>query len=89
MIEEFFQVYVGVEECTFQCEAINFVVVRKNNYSAIRMFHLNVAAFTMELFKSQAPQCRKHLLAGRAAAVSYSQFHHFTIFYLVRLRFKV
>jgi hypothetical protein len=38
---------ISVAEGTLQCVAIDFVVKRKDYDTAIRMFQLNVAAFSM------------------------------------------
>jgi hypothetical protein len=63
LVEEFFQVNVGIAKRAFQGKTINLIVVRENYYSAIRMLHFDVAAFSMDLQKSHSPQRDKHLPA--------------------------
>ena len=60
LFEEFREVHVGILECAFESITINFVVKRKHYPSSIRMFHLDVAAFAMNLKEAKTLQCRQY-----------------------------
>ena len=50
--EEIFYLNACITERAFKCLAINFAMKRENNNSPVSMFHLDMAAFSMNLNKA-------------------------------------
>ncbi len=65
LLEEFSEVDIGVLKGAFECVTINFVVKREHNPSAVRMLHLDVATFPMNLREAKTLQRGQDLPAGK------------------------
>lgn len=61
MMEELFNFHARITERALECIAVNFIVIRKDYSTPIRMHHLNVATLPVNLDKSQPLQCSQHL----------------------------
>ena len=61
LLEELRLVHISIPQCTFECVAVNFIVKWEHYPSSVRMFHLDVAASTMDLNEAETLQCRHDL----------------------------
>ena len=51
LFEEFLEVHVGIPQRALESITVNFVVKREDYPSSLRMFHLDMAAFAMDLME--------------------------------------
>ena len=63
MLKEFFNVNLSVAERASQSETVNLIMVRENDYSSIRVFHLYVTAFSVYVDKPESRESPSHLFA--------------------------
>ncbi|HVF10491.1 MAG TPA: hypothetical protein VNA16_06800 [Abditibacteriaceae bacterium] len=54
-------VNAGILQCAFERLSINLIMEWEHDFSAVWMFHLNMAAATMRLNKSKLLQRRQNL----------------------------
>ena len=64
LLAEFLEVHVGIPQRAFESITVNFVVKWKHYPSSIRMFHLDVAAFAMDLMEAKTLECRQDFSTG-------------------------
>jgi hypothetical protein len=60
LFEELYAVDICVLKRTFECVTIDLVVEGEHDPSSVRMFHLDVASFAVDLYEAEAPQSREH-----------------------------
>jgi len=60
LFEELRLVHASIPQCTFECVTVNFIVKREHYPTSVGMFHLDVAAFTMNLNEAKTLQCRQY-----------------------------
>ncbi len=70
MRQKIVRVNARVLQRAFERGAVNFVVKGKDDFAAVGVFQLDVAAATMHFDKAQAFQCGSHF-----AARQQEQFH--------------
>ena len=75
-IEEVFDFDVCVPQGTLQRIAVNLIVEGKYNDAAIGMFHLQMAALSMNFDETWPRECRQDLSA-LAMGASHCQLNHF------------
>ena len=55
----------GIPERALERVAVHFIVVGKDDATAIRVLHLEVAALAVNLDEAQPLECREHLTPGQ------------------------
>jgi len=64
LLAEFLEVHVGIPQRALESVTVNFVVKRERYPSSIRMLHLDVAAFAMDLLEAQTLERRQDFSTG-------------------------
>ena len=70
MLEELCDVDIRILKSTLECAAVDFIMKGKYDASAVRMFHIDVAALAKYLSEAKALEGSKHFPCRRAVVTS-------------------